>query len=189
MRLYLIRHPEPDIASGTCYGSLDVPAEPEALAACLNHLLPMLPDEQDLVIFSSPLKRCLDLAKALHAVTEQSTLTACPALSELDFGRWEGLSWDSIYAQDAAGLDDWALQPLTHAPGGGESLAQLHKRVTKWLKDIQHQGIERAIVVTHGGPLRVLLSNDIARAAAALITQAPPWGSLNTVEISVEIPL
>jgi alpha-ribazole phosphatase len=147
----------------------------------------MLPAVQDLMIYSSPLKRCLDLAKALHAVSEHSTLTVCPALSELDFGRWEGLSWDNIYAQDAAGFDAWALQPLTHAPGGGESLVQLHQRVIKWLKDIQHQGIKQAVVVTHGGPLRVLLSNDIAQSAAALSTQAPPWGSLSTLEITVEI--
>jgi alpha-ribazole phosphatase len=186
VRLHLIRHPEPDIESGTCYGALDVPAKPATLAACLSHLLTMLPTLRGLTIFSSPLKRCLDLAKALHAATEHSTLTVCPALGELDFGRWEGISWDSIYAQEAAGLDAWAAQPLTHAPGGGESLAQLHQRVTEWLKNIQQQGIEQAIVVTHGGPLRVLLSNHIAQAAAALSTQAPPWGSLSTVEITIE---
>jgi broad specificity phosphatase PhoE len=68
---------------------------------------------------------------------------------------------------------------------GGESLTQLHTRVMAWLKDVQNSGVDIAIVVTHGDPLRVLLTAAENNPAAALNLQAPPWGSLDTLEITL----
>ena len=63
MRLYLVRHPKPRVAPGICYGRLDLelatPA-PEAASRIATQLPPGLP------LWSSPARRCRDLAEALH---------------------------------------------------------------------------------------------------------------------------
>ncbi len=185
MLLHLIRHPEPDIDAGVCYGVSDIPAKAAALYTCLGALLPTLKALDGVTIFTSPLQRCASLAKAIRAEMPSSSLHMCAELVELDFGRWDGLSWDTIYATDAQGLNAWAAQPLIYAAGGGESLAQLNLRIMSWLKNLCSNGIEQAIVVTHGGPLRVLLSVNENSLDAVLSKAAPPWGSLTVIEITL----
>jgi alpha-ribazole phosphatase len=190
VKLYLIRHPEPLIEAGICYGVSDMPAKTEALQVCLLALKPALHALNGITIYTSPLQRCAALATSLHELLPASKKVLSPELLELNFGHWEGQSWDAIYATDSEGLDAWATQPVNFAPGGGESLAQLHTRITQWLKTVLASGEQQAIVVTHGGPLRVLLSmNKISDQnspiEAALNLQAPAWGSLNTLEITL----
>lgn len=209
MLLYLIRHPEPQIEPGVCYGVLDVPAKPAALTAAFAALLPQLAHCNGITIYTSPLQRCTALASALRAALPGSLLVTSPELIELNFGTWEGCSWDDIYANEGACLETWAAQPIDYAPGGGESLRQLHCRVITWLNDLRRSGCETAVVLTHGGPLRVLLSlncklnsspntslstkqnaNEISPTETSLLAayarKAPPWGSLNVVTIGGE---
>lgn len=185
MQLYLIRHPEPLIGKGVCYGVSDIPAKPEALAECLANICPQLTALDNITIYSSPLKRCATLASALLETLPTSPLVICPELAELNFGHWEGLSWDTIYATDAIGLNAWARQAMTYSPGDGESLMQLHQRVMHWFVRICEHKSKKAIVVTHGGPLRVLLSMHKNSPEAVLNTKAPPWGSLSVIEITL----
>lgn len=189
MLLYLIRHPEPAIDSGICYGSSDVPAKCAALQDCLGTLLPTLKPLNGAPIYTSPLIRCAVLASALADLLPASLVIACPELAELDFGAWEGLHWNAIYTADAPGLDAWAADPFNYSPGGGETLTQLHARVMLWLETLFASKAEQAIVVTHGGPLRVLLNVNSIRAGAALDTvlntKAPPWCSLNIQKIQI----
>jgi alpha-ribazole phosphatase len=183
VQLHLIRHPEPAIDAGICYGSSDVPAKHAALQDCLSTLLPTLKPLNGAPIYTSPLIRCAALAQFIANALPASRLRVCPELAELDFGAWEGRHWDAIYATDAPALDAWAADPFHYAPGGGETLAQLHARVTLWLENLFASKAEQAIVVTHGGPLRVLLNISSIRAGVALDavlnTKAPLWGSLS----------
>lgn len=188
--LHLLRHAEPDIAKGHCYGALDIACKPLALTVCIANHLPVLHSlPTPLSIFCSPALRCTALADRLQQALPHTTLETCPALAELNFGRWEGRSWDDIYATDAAGLDAWACDPVGYAAGGGESLAQLHTRVTTWLQAwLACDAPSHGLVITHGGPLKVLLACAAAQAIAppqAALDQAPPpWGSLRTIELT-----
>ena len=123
------------IAPGVCYGRLDV-----ALAA---GLLPPW-DGHGATLWSSPAQRCRLIAEQIG--------TPCldPRLLELDFGAWEGLPWDDV-PRDA--LDAWAADVLGFAPPGGESGAALVARVTAFYGDLGPGG---HVVVSHGGPLKVL---------------------------------
>ncbi len=71
---------------------------------------------------------------------------------EMNFGAWEGLSWNEI-PRDA--LDLWAADVLGFTPPGGESGADLVARVSAFHRDIVARG-EACVVVAHGGPLKVL---------------------------------
>ena len=144
MRLYLIRHPKPLIEVGICYGQHDCPAE-EAISAATS-LLVELP--AGLPVWSSPLRRCRDLAERLHAepiIDER--------LSEMDFGAWEGRRWDDI---PRAELEAWAADVAGYTPPGGESPRQLQRRVLEFVTSLD---VPEAVIVTHAGVIRTLLAH------------------------------
>jgi broad specificity phosphatase PhoE len=88
-----------------------------------------------------------------------------PALRECDFGSWAGRTLAQVHAEDPQGAGAWMTDP--HArPHGGESLADLLKRVGEWL-DRQARGDGRAIAVTHAGVVKAAVVNALAAPAAA----------------------
>ncbi len=82
MRLILVRHPQPLVAPGLCYGSTDLAVAPQELARVLAAVGPTLPP--GLPLFSSPLRRCAELAAALP----RASLEFDARLVEIDFGAW-----------------------------------------------------------------------------------------------------
>lgn len=144
MRLFLIRHPKPEIDQGICYGRYDCPCiDPSSVAVALSPLLP-----KDAPVWSSPLLRCCQLAKCLRhdAVLDQR-------LAELHFGNWEGRRWDDI---PRAELDAWAADVAGYAPPGGESPRDLQRRALDFVASLD---VPEAVIVTHAGVIRTLLAH------------------------------
>ena len=56
MTLYLVRHPQPDVAPGLCYGASDVPVQDAELAR--THAALAARGLPDLPVHASPLQRC-----------------------------------------------------------------------------------------------------------------------------------
>jgi alpha-ribazole phosphatase len=168
MRVVLVRHPAPLIAAGVCYGRLDVAVEPSEVGriAADRALVGAR------VVWTSPAVRCLDLAAAIAAaVGVPSRMDR--RLLELDFGDWEGRPWSTIGGDD---LDRWAADPLSFAPPDGESGAALVTRVRDFWAGLH----EDCVVVSHGGPLKVLaalLRGD----PVDLLAAAPPIGSVTVI--------
>ncbi len=162
--ILLIRHPPALGASGLCYGRLDLPvADPAAIATLAARLAGFRG-----TIWTSPAQRCRLVAVAAgpHCVDDR--------LQELDFGAWEGLPWDAV-PRDA--LDRWAADPLGFVPPGGESGAALVARVTAFRHALPLGG---HAVITHGGPLKVLI--PLLRGEAPdLLAPAPLPGSVTVV--------
>jgi alpha-ribazole phosphatase len=98
-------------------------------------------------------------------------------LAELHFGTWDGKPWVDIAWSD---VQAWEADLLHHAPGGGESLAQLASRVQAFVAETQ--GTTRQLV-THGGWINALLHVPPActQLPAALWPPAPRHGSLTVV--------
>lgn len=143
MRLHLIRHPRPLVEPGLCYGRLDVAAEnPAALARRLRAELP-----PGLPLWTSPLRRCRELAALLHPAPAVDG-----RLAEIDFGAWEGRPWDAI---PRAELDAWAADVAGYAPPGGESPRALQARALAFVAAL---AVEEAVIVTHAGVIRTLLA-------------------------------
>ena len=80
--LWLARHAQPLVAPGTCYGRLDVPAEPAATQAAAQALAQALPT--GLRTVSSPLQRCTQLAESLCQLWPPATFSTDTRLAELD---------------------------------------------------------------------------------------------------------
>ncbi len=174
MKIALIRHLAPSIAPGICYGRLDVAADPvtEDQIAGLAADPALLGATR---VWTSPARRCRALVDAL-ALALPARQTVDARLQELDFGAWEGKSWDTI---PRAALDRWAASPLTFAPPGGESGAALVLRVRDFCADLTRDP-HNCVVVSHGGPLKVLIAL-LRGKDADLLTATPPMGSVTMV--------
>jgi alpha-ribazole phosphatase len=148
MQLYLVRHPQPLVGPGFCYGRTDLPVAPAETTRVSKALSPLLPSGA--ALFSSPLQRCADLARALH----RGAAPACDArLAELDFGNWEMQQWERIARAD---IDAWAADMVRYRPGGGESVLQMAGRVSAFHAELVASTLPRAIIVCHAGTMRLL---------------------------------
>ncbi|MGH8518673.1 MAG: histidine phosphatase family protein [Panacagrimonas sp.] len=122
-------------------------------------------------IVSSPLRRCAafaqDIARHLHV---DCALDA--RWQELNFGSWEHRRAADL---DAAELGRFWRDPDRYPPPGGERLGSLCKRVRDAHEALRAsmKDNERVLVVTHGGPMRVLLSAPGASAAELLGIDVP----------------
>ncbi|MYN05577.1 phosphoglycerate mutase [Pseudoduganella sp. DS3] len=148
MELILIRHPQPEVAPGVCYGSSDLPAAAAALAqghaALTPQLAPLL--ARGAHLYSSPLRRCSALAGLLGAPTLDARL------AEMDFGAWELRAWSDI---PRAEVDAWAADLLDYRPGGGETVREVAARVQSFLYQL-HDRQQGAVIVCHAGTMRLM---------------------------------
>jgi alpha-ribazole phosphatase len=176
VKIAFIRHTAVEVAPGLCYGRLDLPLAVTA-AEDIAGVVARLADFGAARIWSSPATRCRRLAEALAPV-----IGGDPAfddrLLELHLGGWEGRSWDEVPRAD---LDRWAADPLGFTAPGGEPGSALIARVTAAFEEIMACAGDH-VVVTHGGPLRIL--SALARQAPIdLLTPAPALGSVEIIEI------
>ena len=168
MQLYLIRHPKPVAAQGLCYGRLDVEVEnPAPVAATLRTLLPA---KAAIPLWSSPSLRCQGLAACLHP---NPILDA--RLAEMDFGVWEGRPWNDIPRDQ---LDAWAADVANYTPPQGESPMQVQTRALAFVESLQQAQIPEAILVTHGGIIRLLCAHQQGLPPHRWHEIAPAFGSL-----------
>ena len=150
MDITLIRHTTPAIVPGLIYGHTDVPLA-DSFAVELAAVRATLPVTFD-VVYSSPSRRCVQLA-------EQLTSVVCldERLRELNFGAWEGQTWDTIDRQ----ASEWWMQDFVNkAPPGGESMRQMNERVLNFWSELIRQPYQHVGVVTHGGVIRLLVAAD-----------------------------
>ncbi|HTX36802.1 MAG TPA: alpha-ribazole phosphatase [Bryobacteraceae bacterium] len=187
--LWLIRHPEPEASAvGRCYGSLDIPLSPEGLRHA-HALAAALAGEPFAAIYTSPLQRCAETARILAAGR------ACPvetvnALREIDFGTFEGRSYDEIAALDPAAYREWMEYPTqAHFPEG-ESFQHMRSRVLSAASDLlaRHCGGCFALI-THGGAIRVILAEALGMPPGNLFRIAQRYGALNRIHYMEGIPV
>lgn len=157
MRLILVRHGETMYNAHNRYtGQSDVPLNTlgERQAAALGECLAT---EHLDVIVTSDLERTRITAGAIaryHGLTIQEDID----LRELAFGEWEGYTYNEVLARNANQVAQWRTDPVTYAPPGGETVAQLRDRCARALKRWQKQYPEASVLwVTHGGLIGVLL--------------------------------
>ena len=148
MTLVLVRHPQPDVAPGLCYGASNVPVRDADLAhvhaALAAHGLPC-----DLPVLASPLQRCARLAERLAP----GHVRYDARLAEMDFGAWELRAWSAI---PRAEVDAWAADLLHYRPGGADNVLDVARRVQAFLADLRAQALPGALVVCHAGTIRLL---------------------------------
>jgi alpha-ribazole phosphatase len=177
VQIYLIRHPRPVATQGVCYGRLNVAISADALAQAATQVRRQLDALHDVVFFSSPALRCRLLAQEL---ANPRQLTIVPELAEMDFGSWEGRSWDAVPRHE---LDAWADDVWGYSPGGAESPAAVAARWCAWSERLKTSAIETAIAVTHAGLIRVALHCCGLLNSSNFSSAAIEHGSVHRVEL------
>jgi len=106
-------------------------------------------------------------------------------LAEGSFGRWEGLSRAEVLnlgAADAEQLIRWESDASV-APPGGESIADVQKRVVSLAEDLRNEFPDSSVaLVSHVGPIKALLASvlDIPLPATRRLFLDP--GTISVVE-------
>lgn len=119
---------------------------------------PFLRDHAPDMVFCSPMKRTLQTA-AILLDGKEVPLVAVPELREIDFGDFEGRSYEDMKDDPAytAWLDTNCEGPI---PGGDfpdlfrDDVAVCFESL---LETCRTEGVERALVVSHGGVLGTIL--------------------------------
>lgn len=111
------------------------------------------------VIISSPLRRCRRFAEHL-ADQLGLPMRVNEHIKEMYFGDWEGISTQVIYEAEPEQLANfWQFPTQYHAPNG-ESLIQFQQRIfigfEQIYTQIQAQNGQKALVITHGGVIKLL---------------------------------
>jgi broad specificity phosphatase PhoE len=152
--ILFIRHAETDM-SGTFCGHSDPELNRRGLAQ-LEALLEKLRLEDIGAVYTSDLRRARTTAMAI-AKMFGLICHIRPALREINFGKWEGLSWEQIERRDQIYAQRWVAEyPQVSAPEG-EDFKDFEQRVLNEVRllSIEAKTLERDIaVVTHAGVIR-----------------------------------
>ncbi len=154
--LLFIRHAATDLA-GTFCGSTNPPLN-ELGRQQVSHLLEQLNAEPITAIYSSHLLRAQQTAQPV-AEAHGAPLSCRQALREIHFGTWEGLTWDAIERLDPTLAARWVAE-FPHLPTpGGEPIQLFRARILDEITELRRlaEPGKTVAVVTHAGPLRVLL--------------------------------
>ena len=174
MSLWVVRHAQPLIAPGICYGALDVPADPVATEQAAQALAQVLP--HGAVLHTSVLQRCEQLAQVICGLRPDLVRKPEPRLVEMNFGEYEGIAWADI-PKDA--LDAWTQDFAQHRFGGQESVADFMARVAAVWDECQGAQPD-PVWITHAGVARaaMLLEQGIRmpHSAQQWPAQAPAFG-------------
>jgi alpha-ribazole phosphatase len=155
--ILFIRHAETDMAGTFCGHS-----DPELNARGriqLSELIDRLRMENIGVVYTSDLRRAHTTGMAI-AEAFNVDCHVRPALREINFGQWEGITWEEIERRDDVYTRRWIAEyPRLPAPNG-ESFHDFERRVLDEVKFLSLQAEAagcRIAVVTHAGVLRTVL--------------------------------
>lgn len=159
MKIYLIRHGQTDWnIQGKIQGSHDIPLN-DAGRRQAELLAEGMESRPVRKIFSSPLTRAMKTADMISR-RQKVEIFPMPQLMEVEFGKWEGMTWDEIREAYPKEFRHWCLNPAEASPPGGESQKEVTDRCVRAVKEILEttNGREDAAVISHGATMAHLVS-------------------------------
>lgn len=125
-------------------------------------------------VVSSPAQRCSAFAESLPlpvAIDER--------FQELDFGAWEGMSTEEVWATDQALLKAFWADPTASPPPNGEPWDMLCKRASLAFEELVLSAPgEHVLLITHAGVMRSLLVSQLGLSFEAAWKVALPTASM-----------
>lgn len=154
-KLFLIRHGETELNAQKCYcGSMDVKLSDVGLAQA-GMVAERLRDEEVKNIFTSPMLRSVETAEII-STDHKPEPRIVEGLREIDFGDWEGFTFEEINSNYPDQVDKWFKHPDDFAFPGGESVQSFHQRVINSFAEIvSYPG--PMVVVAHGATLKAAI--------------------------------
>jgi len=109
-----------------------------------------------LVCWSSPLIRARETAKIAFKNLGKK-IRILPDLREINFGKWEGMTFEEIRKIDPQGLDRWFARGDKFKFPEGDSIKNFHQRIRGVIKLIKKSPAREIMILSHGGLIRTLL--------------------------------
>ncbi|HEA47262.1 MAG TPA: alpha-ribazole phosphatase [bacterium] len=116
-------------------------------------------------IYSSDLKRTRYMAEIINSY-HSLKINILPELREIDFGDWEGKTYNEIQREWKGLLSGWEKEPSKIKIPNGESIQELAKRTRTIIKKIiSAHSNQKVAIITHGGPIRIILMDALGLGA------------------------
>jgi broad specificity phosphatase PhoE len=180
-RVVLVRHGEAAIAPGLICGRLDPPLSRQGRAH-IGRVARWLAGLEVAAVYASPARRALQSARLL-AAGRRVRVETVGTLREVDFGAFEGLTWEEATARDPATCAAWLARPHEVTFPGGEGFGDVWARAAAALRVLRERRAgQTSLVVAHAGVNRAILADALGMppAAAFRIDQAP--GAVNVLD-------
>jgi broad specificity phosphatase PhoE len=185
-RLVLIRHPEIAGAEQLKYfGNTDVALSEQGQkqAECLADFLSR---RRVKAVYCSNLQRARYPAQ-LVAERFNLSINIVSGLRELNFGRWEGKTFQEMLEDDEQLCRAWFnMEPGYRLPGG-ESLGEFYQRIMQEYNNILADGVhtqdgELIVILTHGGVIKFILADLLGLQWGKVNCIKQDFGALNLIE-------
>ncbi|WP_194117730.1 bifunctional RNase H/acid phosphatase [Streptomyces hoynatensis] len=132
-------------------------------------------------VVSSPLLRCRQTAQAVASALGLDVRHE-EDLRETDFGAWEGLTFAEIQRRHPADLAAWLASAEARPTGGGESFAEVARRVAVARdKTIARFAGRTVLLVTHVTPVKSLLTLALGAPFSAMFRMELSAAALSEV--------
>lgn len=153
MNLYFVRHGETEEnVKKTYYGSTDVSLNQKGLKQA-QKLQDKLNNIKFDKIYCSERLRARETAEII-AQTSQLSINYDGRINEMDFGIFEGKTYEEIKSLYPEECSQWEKQWKEFCPKGGESYLMFYDRVKMFMEEIKKLPMENVLIVTHGGVIR-----------------------------------
>jgi len=181
-RVYLARHGEV-VNPGVYNGHTDVDITEEGMRQ-MERLRDRLQEKNLAAVYSSDLLRTKKGAQIIaqpHGLRPENFRE----FREMDFGRWQGLSYAEVMEQYPSDIPQWMKDLENFRIPGGESIVDMCNRAVPKLRELieRHRGQEFALVC-HGALNRLILAEALHLPLAHLLRIEQDYGCLNIIGYS-----
>lgn len=155
-RLILVRHGE-TVGNSVLrlYGRTDVELS-EVGRRQMRRVGEALREETFDAVVVSPLRRSQEAASIVAG--DRPTPIVVHAFSEIDFGRWEGLTADEVARCDPGGHAAWRGGDASFRFPEGESRSEFHERVAAAVPEVFGSASGDVLAVLHKGVIKVVMA-------------------------------
>lgn len=175
--IYLLRHAEPYFEKNErrCIGVTDLPLSEKGKAQA-EKTGRWLREKHIGAVYSSPLRRCMQTARAAG---DKKEIFTDSGLREMDTGRWENLTFREIRSRYPEQYAARGENIGYYAPPGGESFCQAGMRFGKALDRIRRRSEENLLIVSHAGVIRGYLCMLLGRDMNQVMDLPQPYAGVS----------
>jgi len=159
MQIHLLRHGETEMnARGTFCGFSD-PSLSDKGRLQARHIAEDIKNCDYTRVLVSPLSRAVETA-LIATGSDPQTFELVPDFREMNFGAWEGMTYEEIMATGGDYALSWEQDNLNIPCLDGESMVTFHERVMEAYKTLSQdfKAEDRILIVSHAGVIRSLLT-------------------------------
>ena len=141
---------------GKFVGSTDVDLGPEASEQAVR-LAGVIDAHNPDLVFCSPLSRARKTLELMDQPSLSGKMMIEPDLREINFGRWEGKSFEEISESDSELVRRWSAWSPEFVFPEGDAVFDFLKRVHKTVDRLAALNKDNVLIVAHGGVIRAMI--------------------------------